>query len=209
MRANHIFIVICSFCFGALIALWLYALEQQPKQVRLEGAGKALIGGPFTLTDQNGDTKSDTDFHGKYLLVYFGYSFCPDVCPTDLQKMSRSLDMLKDRVEKIQPVFITIDPERDTAKQLKTYVSNFHPKLVGLTGSVEQIEKLKKAYKVYGIKVDENGKPTKNPKTDDYLMDHSPQTFLMGPDGKFIRYFRFSATAETIANTLKKIIPTT
>lgn len=207
MRANQIFIIFCSFCFGALIALWLYALEQQPKKVKIEGAGQALIGGPFTLTDNKGNQKSNHDFQGRYMLIYFGYSYCPDVCPTDLQKLSTALEMVKERAGKLQPIFITIDPERDTPEQLDNYVSNFHPKLIGLTGSPDAIEKVKKAYKVYGIKIDENGKPTKSPKNDDYLMDHSPQTFLMGPDGKFIRYFRYSTSAETIAKTLKKIIP--
>jgi len=207
MRANQIFIVICSFCFGALIALWLYALEQKPSNTRIEGTGTPLIGGPFALKDNKGGLKSDKDFAGQYMLIYFGYSFCPDVCPTDLQKMSRALDLAKDRLPKIQPIFITIDPERDTPSQLDSYVSNFHPKLIGLTGSVEEIDKVKKAYKVYGIKVDENGKPTKTPKDDNYLMDHSPQTFLMGPDGKFIRYYRFSTTAQAIAQNLKKTIP--
>lgn len=207
MRANHIFIIFCAFCFGALMALWLYALENQPQKVRIEQSDKTLIGGPFTLTSHLGTKVSSQDFEGKHMLIYFGYTFCPDVCPTDLQKMATALDLAKDRLDKVQPIFITIDPERDTPDQLKRYVGNFHKKLIGLTGDSGQIDQLKKAFKVYGIKVDENGKPAKNIKGDDYLMDHSPQTFLIGPDGKFIRYYRYSSTAESIAKSLQKIIP--
>ncbi len=207
MRTNHIFIILCCFCFGALAAFWLYALENKPSKMRIEGKGRPLIGGPFTLKAHDGSTKSNTDFKGRYMLVYFGYSFCPDICPTDLQKITRTLDLLPQRQNQVQPLFITIDPERDTPEQLKAYMSNFHPRFIGLTGTIEQMEAIKKAYKVYGVKVDENGKPTKNPADDDYLMDHSPQTFLMDKEGKFIRFFRFSTTAEAMATTLKKLIP--
>lgn len=206
MRPNQIFIVLCFFCFGALLAVWLYALENQQPRVQVSGTGKALIGAPFSLIDQTGATKTDADFKGKYMLIYFGYSFCPDICPTDLQKMTRALEMSEPKSEKVQPIFITIDPERDTSKQLASYVSNFHPRLIGLTGSTEAIESIKKAYKVYGVKVDENGKPSKNIEGTDYLMDHSPQTFLMGPDGKFIRYFRFDNTDKDIANAINKVV---
>lgn len=207
MRPNQLFIVLCAFCFGALLALWLFALENQPKKVKVEQADNTLIGAPFRLTSHEGKTVSSEDFKGKYMLIYFGYSFCPDVCPTDLQKMARALDLAKQRAEKIQPIFITIDPERDTPEQLKSYVSNFHPNLLGLAGTMDQTETLKKGFKIYAVKVDENGKPANNMQGDDYLMDHSPQTFMMGPDGKFIRYFRYSTTAETMAAALKKIIP--
>ena len=208
MRSNHIFVILCCFCFGALAAFWLYALENKPSKVRFEGKGPALIGGPFSLTSHTGKPTTNEDFKGRYMLVYFGYSFCPDICPTDLQKITRSLDLVKEQQKQIQPLFITIDPERDTADQLKSYIANFHPSFIGLTGTLEQIEKIKKAYKVYGVKVDEEGKPTNNPEDDNYLMDHSPQTFLMGPDGKFIRFFRFSTSAEAIAEVLKKTIKT-
>lgn len=208
MRANQIFIIFMGFCFGALAAIWLYAMENQPGRVKTESVGQALIGGPFTLSDQNGTQKSDTDFAGRYMLVYFGYTYCPDICPTDLSKMTRTLEMLdKERAAKVQPIFITVDPERDTPEQLKDYLSNFHPRMIGLTGPLEEIEKTKKAYKVYAVKVDADGKTGNDIKGDSYLMDHSPQTFLMGPDGKFLRFFRFSETAPQIAATLKKLIP--
>lgn len=204
MRLNQVFIILCCFCFGALIAIWLYALEHQTPKTQIVNNSKALIGGPFNLIDHKGVPKTDKDFQGKYMLIYFGYSFCPDICPTDLQKMTRAIELAKPKSDKVQPIFITIDPERDTPKQLAGYVSNFHPRLVGLTGTLEEITKAKKAYKVYGIKVDENGKPSKNITGDDYLMDHSPQTFLIGPDGKFIRYFRFNNTDKDMATAINK-----
>lgn len=205
MRANQLFIIFCAFCFGALVAIWAYALENQNTSSGTQTIGKALIGGPFTLTDNAGKTKSDKDFRGKYMLIYFGYTYCPDVCPTDLQKMARALELVgKEKSGKIQPLFITIDPERDTPQQMTSYIKNFAPNLIGLTGTLDQIEKVKKAYKIYGTKVDENGKPAKDIKGTDYLMDHSPQTFLMDKKGEFIRYFRFSTTAPQMADAITR-----
>lgn len=144
----------------------------------LEGA---RIGGPFTLVDQNGKTVSDTDFAGKYRLVYFGYSFCPDICPVDLQKLMRGLSQFeKDdtaRGAKVVPLFITVDPARDTPAALKPFVARYHPRLLGLTGTPEQIAAAAKAYVVTYHKVDGSA-------PDRYLMAHSQLAFLMGPDGK-------------------------
>lgn len=144
----------------------------------LEGA---RIGGPFTLVDQNGKTVSDTDFAGQYRLVYFGYSFCPDICPVDLQKLMRGLSQFeKDdaaRGAKVAPLFITVDPARDTPAALKPFVARYHPRLLGLTGTPEQIAAAAKAYVVTYHKVDGSA-------PDRYLMAHSQLAFLMGPDGK-------------------------
>ncbi len=144
----------------------------------LEGA---RIGGPFTLTDQNGKAVSDTDFAGKYRLVYFGYSFCPDICPVDLQKLMRGLSQFeKDdaaRGARIAPMFITIDPARDTPAALKPFVARYHPRLIGLTGSPEQIAAAAKAYVVSYNKVDGSA-------PDRYLMAHTQLAFLMDPAGK-------------------------
>lgn len=144
----------------------------------LEGA---RIGGPFTLVDQNGKTVRDTDFAGQYRLVYFGYSFCPDICPVDLQKLMRGLAQFeKDdaaRGAKIAPLFITVDPARDTPAALKPFVARYHPRLLGLTGTPEQIAAAAKAYVVTYHKVDGSA-------PDRYLMAHSQLAFLMGPDGK-------------------------
>jgi protein SCO1/2 len=142
----------------------------------------AAIGGPFALTDQNGHTVRDTDFAGRYRLIYFGYSFCPDVCPTDLQAIGQGLSRFEkkapERAMKVQPIFITVDPERDTPPVLKEYVAAFHPRLIGLTGSPAQIAAVSKAYGVYSAKQQGSGKAR------GYLVDHSRQAILFGPEGE-------------------------
>jgi protein SCO1 len=144
----------------------------------LEGA---KIGGPFTLTDQDGKTVRDTDFAGKYRLVYFGYSFCPDICPVDVQKLMRGLAAFEKsdaaRGAKVQPIFITVDPARDTPAALKPFVARYHPRLLGLTGTPEQIAAVAKAFVVTYHKVDGSA-------PDRYLMAHSQLAFLMDPAGK-------------------------
>lgn len=144
----------------------------------LEGA---RIGGAFTLVDQNGRTVRDTDFAGKYRLVYFGYSFCPDICPVDLQKLMRGLARFEKadpaRGARVQPLFISIDPARDTPKALKPFVARYHPRLLGLTGTADQVAAAAKAYVITYNKV-EGSAP------DRYLMAHTQLAFLMDPDGK-------------------------
>lgn len=139
----------------------------------------ARIGGPFTLIDHDGKTMTDADFAGKYRIVYFGYTYCPDVCPTDLTKIGaalRTLDKQAPRTaQKIVPLFITVDPERDGPAQLKQYVGNFHPRLIGLTGKPEAIAQVAKAYAVAYMK---------QPTPSGYLMGHTEVAYLMGPDGK-------------------------
>ncbi len=140
------------------------------------------IGGPFTLTDQDGKTVHDSDYRGKYLLVYFGYTYCPDLCPTGLEGISHTLDQLGADAKKVQTVFITIDPARDTPAKLKNYVEGFHPGIVGLTGTPEQIANVAKAYQVYyarGADVEEG----------EYIMDHSTLIYVMDPSGKFVTAF--------------------
>lgn len=155
------------------------------------------IGGPFTLTDQDGKTVTDADYRGKYLLIYFGYTYCPDVCPTELGTMARAMDMLGVQAEKVQPMFISVDPERDTVAHLKDYVGLFHPNLVGLTGTPEQVKAAAKAYRVYYAKA-----PQEGGKSEDYLMDHSSFLYLMGPDGRFLGVYPAGTTADRVAQDL-------
>ena len=164
------------------------------------GSGTALVGGPFTLTDQNGKRVTDQDFRGKYMLIFFGFTYCPDVCPSELQVMSAALDELGPVGEKIQPVFITIDPARDTPEAMKLYVSNFHPRMVGLTGSDQDIAAVAKAYRVYYAKA----KGAEN--APDYLMDHSTILYLMGPDGKFVKHFTYGTDVKALVDGLRKAI---
>ena len=157
------------------------------------------IGGPFTLVDHNGQIVTEKSYVGKYLLVFFGYTFCPDVCPTALTTISNTLDLLGDSADKIMPLFITVDPIRDTPAHLKEYVSYFHPKLVALTGNENQIKAVTKAYRVYFAKAKAN-----KDDQEDYLMDHSSITYLIGSDGNFVEHFSHGMEPEKIAERLLK-----
>jgi protein SCO1/2 len=159
------------------------------------------IGGPFALTDTNGKRFTDKDLKGSYALVYFGYTFCPDVCPTTLNQVAEALDRLGPKAEHIRPVFITIDPARDTPAVMKQYVSAFSPRLVGLTGSDAEIGTVAKEYRVYYAPHRTGDGPG------DYTMDHSSVLYLLGPDGKFIAPIRADDNAEQIAAQLSKQIP--
>jgi cytochrome oxidase Cu insertion factor (SCO1/SenC/PrrC family) len=164
-----------------------------------EDSGGVRIGGPFTLVDQDGRTVTDADFRGRWLLVYFGFTFCPDVCPTSLARNSDAIELLGDKGEKITPVLITIDPERDTPQVLKEYVKFFHPRTVGLTGTPEQIAAVAKAYKVYYARAEQKDSRT-------YLMDHSAFTYLIDPEGHFVQFFQHGMSAQEMANVLNDLL---
>jgi cytochrome oxidase Cu insertion factor (SCO1/SenC/PrrC family) len=166
------------------------------------GKGVASIGGPFSLTDHKGQPKTDRDFRGRYMLIYFGFTYCPDVCPTALQSMTLALGQLAPETQdKITPVFITIDPERDTAEQLKTYVENFHPRMVGLTGTPEQIAQTARVYRVYFARAKDEKK-----EATDYLMDHSSIVFLMNPEGEYVTHFTHATSPEKMAERLATVV---
>jgi protein SCO1/2 len=179
---------------AAGIAWWQVRNTPQPNATQTAVA----IGGPFTLTDQTGRTVTDRDFRGKYQLIYFGYSYCPDVCPTELGSMASAMDLLGPQSDKLQPLLITVDPERDTVSHLAEYVALFHPRLVGLTGTPEQIAAAAKAYRVYYAK-----RPLEGGKSLEYLMDHSGFLYLMGPEGEFIRIFPAGTSGEELAKDLR------
>ena len=170
-----------------------------PSGLQGEQVAPVSIGGAFTLTDQNGVVRHPEDFRGKLMLVYFGYTFCPDACPTALQDMSRAIDLMGEKGNDVQPIFITIDPARDTVEQMKLYASNFHARLVALTGTAEQIAEAAKAYRVYYEKGKSGG-------GDDYLMDHTVFIYLMGRDGKYLSHFLPGVTAEQMAAAMEQRI---
>jgi cytochrome oxidase Cu insertion factor (SCO1/SenC/PrrC family) len=157
------------------------------------------IGGPFALIDHTGKPRTDADFRGKLLLVYFGFTYCPDVCPTDLQNIGLALDQLGTAGEKVQPLFITVDPERDTPQHLAEYVLLFHPRLIGLSGDAMAIRAAADAYKVYYAKVP-------NERGDDYTVDHSSFIYLMGADGKYLGFFPPGAPPDQIVQTLRRYV---
>ncbi len=160
-------------------------------------SGTALVGGPFDATNQDGKRISDKEFLGKHTLFYFGYTFCPDICPAELQVISAALGEIEGAQEKFNLAFVTIDPARDTPEIMKQYVAHFWPGTIGLTGSEEDIRKIASAYRVYYSKAEgESGDQ------DSYLMDHSSIIYLMGPDGKFVRHFPFGTSADDIRKAL-------
>ena len=154
---------------------------------------------PFTLTDQNGRKVTDKNFLGKYMLVFFGYTYCPDICPTELQVMTAALDSMGAKADLIQPVFVSVDPERDTPELLKQYVENFHPRLMGLTGTPDEIASVAKTYRVFFSKV-ESSVP------DAYLMDHSTIMYLMDPQGRFLKHFTYTNDTAGLAKALTDAI---
>jgi cytochrome oxidase Cu insertion factor (SCO1/SenC/PrrC family) len=161
--------------------------------------GKAPIGGRFALTDHTGRTRTGADFRGKLLLVYFGFTHCPDICPTDLMAMGSALKALGPQAGKVQGLFISVDPERDTPALLATYVDSFHENIVGLTGDERAIRRAAHAYKVYFNKVPGKGR-------DDYGFDHSAYIYLMDREGKFIGAFPPSTPSERIVQVLKPLL---
>jgi len=163
-----------------------------------ESAG-VPIGGPFTLTDQNGAIRHDSEFRGRMMLVYYGYTYCPDACPAALNVMTGAMDRLGEDADAVQPIFITVDPERDTVAQMKSYASNFTPRLVALTGSPDAIAAAARAYRVYFQKAAGEGK-------DDYTMDHSAFVYLMGRDGRYLTHFGPDVTAEQMAAAIQKFL---
>jgi len=158
------------------------------------------VGGPFSLIDGDGKPVTDQTWHGKYLLVYFGYTYCPDVCPTTLTNVAAALDKLGAKADRIEPLFITVDPHRDTPAVVKQYAAAFSPRIVGLTGSPEQIAAAAKEYRVY------YAKHVTGPGPDDYSMDHSSVLYFMGPDGRFIAPVRADEDGPQIAAALTKLM---
>jgi protein SCO1/2 len=181
---------------GLWAATWWREQASPPVALGVAIPGGVEVGGKFTLVAADGHSVSDTDFRGRFMLVYFGYIFCPDVCPTELQAVSASLALLGDQAAKVTPIFITIDPERDTPQAIGEYTRLFDDRLIGLTGTASQIAQAAKAYRTYYARVEPKAGGT-------YLMDHSSFLYLMGPDGKFRALIKPGSTPEDIAALLR------
>ena len=161
-------------------------------------SGTADIGGPFTLVSTRGDTVTDQTFHGKWLVLFFGYTYCPDVCPTTLNNISLALEGLGADASKLQPAFVTVDPKRDTRDVLTEYLKSFDPRIIGLTGTQAQIDHMVKEYHVYAApQKSENG-------DNDYLVAHSAYIYLMDPKGKFMNVIQGTESGQEIAAWLRK-----
>ena len=203
MRRTSLYAVAFAGLLG-LVGFWLTGpwWGEGPRDARAPLQAPA-IGGPFTLTATDGSTVTDETYRGKILLVYFGYTFCPDACPTTLNDIAAALAELGPRAERIQPLFITIDPKRDTREVLANYVRAFDPRIVGLTGTPEQITAAAKAYGVYYAPYKTADAP------DGYLMDHTSVVFVMNGAHRFVASFTQDTPAAQMAERLRKLIATT
>ncbi|MBN9564718.1 MAG: SCO family protein [Alphaproteobacteria bacterium] len=184
---------------GIATALYIYAKKNVPSQLPMDKViGTAKIGGPFNLIDQNRKIKTDKDLLGKYAVIYFGYTFCPDVCPMGMHSFSEALSRLPELQGRIQPVFISVDPQRDKPEEIKKFLKTFHPSFWGLTGEPAQIEQAKEAYKVYAVQQkNEHG-------SEHYLIDHSSIFYVFSPDGSFVGHFTHATSVDEMVQKLKK-----
>ncbi len=187
---------------GVLIGEWFYLqAKSEPPAIEAEpglSVQAAALGGPFSLTDHAGAQVSEQAFRGRYLVMVFGYTFCPDVCPTTLSAVAEAMDLLGPTAEKVQPLFVSVDPERDTPAVMADYVAAFHPRMIGLTGSPAQIKEIAQSYRVYYSKVE----------TGDgfYPLDHSAYIYVLGPDGAILTYLKHDATPQLIATAIQSVM---
>jgi cytochrome oxidase Cu insertion factor (SCO1/SenC/PrrC family) len=196
---------VVNLASAALVALALAypATAQEPDPDRAAKLmddlmwGRGHVGGPFTLIDQTGRPRSDTDFRGKLLLVFFGYTTCPDICPTELMQIGLAVDKLGAAADQVQPLFISVDPERDTPDVLAPYVAQFHPRLIGLTGTPAEIRAIADAYKAYYAKyLPADGAV--------YLIDHTGFVYLMGRDGEYLGFFPPNTSADRMVEIIRQ-----
>jgi protein SCO1 len=188
-----VLVVASLFCCGHAAAAEQASAAQMMDELMY---GRGSIGGPFTLTDHAGNQRSDTEFRGKLMIVYFGYTYCPDVCPADLQAITQALDALGPAAEGVQPIFITIDPERDT-KVLGDYVSAFHHSLIGLTGSPDEVRKVANSYKAFYARV-------QNERSGEYSLDHAGVIYLMGRNGDYLGFMPPQTNPDRLTEVLRE-----
>ena len=199
MQRRIVILIVACFLFGALLGAYALMLSSAPGD-RVQSSGKALVGGPFTLVDPTGKTVTDQDFRGRYMLIFFGYTHCPDICPAELQVMAAALDQLGPKAAKVVPIFITLDPERDTPEAVGAYVKNFGPNIVGLTGSTEAVAAAAKAYRVSFSKFQDENSGT------NYTIDHSALAYLMGTDGEYITHIPYGTSVAQMLDTLNRYL---
>jgi protein SCO1/2 len=196
-RTSHIVLVLSAFVAGLVVFLGVFFFATG--QFGPGGPGPSAIGGPFKLIDQDGKTVTDKDMLGKPLLIFFGYTHCPDICPTTLFELSEVLHAMGKDAERVHALFVTVDPERDTAAAMKDYLSSFDPHLRGATGSRKEIEAVEKDYRVIARKVPVGDKG-------DYSMDHSALVYLMDKQGRFVAPFNLKRKPAEAAEALRKYL---
>jgi protein SCO1/2 len=195
-RTICMLVLAAAFLAGAA-ALAAIAIVIWPRGGEM-AVSPSAVGGPFRLTDQNGRTVTDADFKGKPFLVFFGFTHCPDVCPTALFDMSEAFRRLGPDAEKMSALFISVDPERDTPEKLKDYLQSFHPRISALTGTQAEIDAVAKAYKAYAKKVPLDG--------GEYTMDHTAIVYLMDREGRFVAPFNLKRPADEAAKDLRRYL---
>ncbi len=183
---------------GVASAFFLIAGNDRPGTGQTTGT--AQIGGPFSLTDTGGARVTDKDFAGKPMLVFFGFTNCPSICPTGLQVITAALDKLGDKAKSLTPVFITLDPERDTPAKLGAYMKNFHSSIRSLSGSADDVTVAVKAYKVYAKKVSDQAQPNS------YTIDHTSFVYLMDANGKYLKHFPHSVEPDKLAAEIAAVL---
>lgn len=199
MNKARIIRVLLSVIAGAIIAAaiaWVQVKDAPMPPARERVVAGTKIGGPYTLTDHTGKTVTEKDFSDTYKVIYFGFTYCPAICPTELQKMMVALGQAGPAAEKIRPIFVTVDPERDTVPVMAAYVAQFSPRLTGLTGTREQVDAALKAYKIYARKVDD-------PAAGDYTMDHSSYIYLMTPGDQLLGVFGIDSKPADIVKAIQ------
>lgn len=189
--------ILISLLLAALVLSGMLMFKLYQREFMSGSTGTAEIGGPFELVSQDGATVTDADFRGKLMLVYFGFTYCPDACPTALGVMAAAIGKLDVAGERVAPILISIDPARDTPQALKDYVGAFHPRMIGLTGTDEQIAKVAKEYKVFYQKAP-------GATAEDYLMDHTSLIYLMDEEGKYLAHFGGQATPDEVAEEIRR-----
>lgn len=197
MISRIAFVIVIAFSIGVAGALILRSMDLQDTRQ----SGKALIGGPFSLTNHKNEPVTEKTYQGKFMLVYFGYTFCPDICPAELQIVTEAMEKLGDAGKEVVPLFISIDPKRDTVEQMASYVSNFHPSMVGLTGTDDQIKQAAAAYHVFYARAEGEEYDEEN-----YSMDHSTFIYLMSRNGEYLIHFPYGMTSDDISNSILKEI---
>ena len=200
LKSKWLFWLLAGFLIfdaGAL-ALVLTAPEAPLGSQKTISSGTALVGGPFTLTRTDGKTVTDQDFRGKWMMVFFGYTSCPDACPTALNNMGVALQKLGQNADKLQPLFITVDPHRDTAETMSAYLESFDSRIIGLTGTQAQIDDVVKRYRVHVKLYTEQGQ--------NYLVDHTSYFYIMGPNGKFVDVIDGGTPGEQLADEIRRLL---
>jgi len=198
MRARLIAFIVAGFLIGALAGAAVLLVTTPQGGQPVQSSGTALVGGPFSLVGTDGKPVTDRDFRGRYMLIFFGFTHCPDICPAELQVIAQALEQLGDKAKNVVPIFITLDPERDTPEAMGSYVKSFGPNFVGLTGSPEAIAAAAKAYRVSYAKVEDKESAA------DYGVDHSALVYLMDPEGRYVTYFSYGLSADQMAEKLGK-----